>query len=469
VKPPSLPPRPAVLNDAAMVFLRLSGMTGVLAVLYAVFGRERAGLVLLGSLSIASLAAGITVALDRRPEVAILEPVPEGPPALHRVRRLYALPGPSATPIAGAAAVTLLAAATLWGPAVAIFGAIIGLGTAFSASAVVSGEQRGRTVEVLPVAIPVMVLFAIGSFMFLMSRILLAVPAHASTVVALVFAVLILGGAFFVANRPAVPSRVLLRALAVVGVLFLGGGLAAAAVGQRPEERKAGPPPVKLAAHNIKFDKSVLKLAADSPAVIDFKNEDTVPHNVDVTSDQAGTQSIFRQDPLPGPTTVQYKFTAPAAGHYFFHCDVHPNMTGAIDVAPTAGGAAEKQTATTAPATTKPAPAKSPPPSAKAAPPPPAGAGPTSGSVTAQGIAFVQKQLKLAANSPVVVHFDNADAGIPHNIDFTKDDAGNDVIFKGDITTGPTKTDYKFTTPGPGNYFFHCDVHPNMQGKLTIS
>src|SRR5437868_570822 len=253
MKPPSLPPRPTVLNDAAMVFLRLSGMAAALAVMYVVFARERAGFILLTSLSLAALAAGVIVVLDAHAEVAVLEPVPEGPPVTRRVRRLYALPGPTATPIAGAAAVTLLAAAALWGPAVGIAGVVVGLVTAFAASAIVSGEHRDRPVNLLPLAIPVMALFAIATFMFLMSRILLAVPAHASTVLAMVFAVLILGGAFFVANRPALPVRVLLRALGAIGVLFLGGGLAAAAVGQRPEERKAGPPPVNLVAHNIKF------------------------------------------------------------------------------------------------------------------------------------------------------------------------------------------------------------------------
>src|SRR5439155_12459406 len=231
MKPPSLPPRPTVRTDAAMVFLRLSGLAAALAVMYVVFARERAGFILLATLSLAALAAGVTVALSGHAEVAVLEAVPDGPPATRPVRRLYSLPAPTAMPMAGAAAVTLLVASTLWGPSVGIAGVVVGFVTIFAASATVSGEHRGRTVNLLPVAIPVLALFTIATFMFLMSRILLAVSADASTGIAMVLALTILAGAFFVANRPSIPTRVLARALGAIGILFLGGGLAAAAVG----------------------------------------------------------------------------------------------------------------------------------------------------------------------------------------------------------------------------------------------
>src|SRR5207237_1515353 len=149
-------------------FRRLSGMTAALAVMYVIFARERAGFLLLASLSLAALAAGVVVVLDASAEVAVPEPVAQGPPVTRPVRRLYALPGPTATPIGGAAAVTLLAAAALWGPAVGIAGVVIGLATAFAASAIVSGEHRNQPVNLLPLAIPLMALLSIAAFMLLM-------------------------------------------------------------------------------------------------------------------------------------------------------------------------------------------------------------------------------------------------------------------------------------------------------------
>src|SRR5205085_11395569 len=93
VKPPSLPPRPAVLTDPAMVFLRLCGLATALALPYVVFARERAGFILLGALAIAALGAGVAVVLSGRAEAATLEPAPEGPPVTRPVHRPYSLRG----------------------------------------------------------------------------------------------------------------------------------------------------------------------------------------------------------------------------------------------------------------------------------------------------------------------------------------------------------------------------------------
>src|SRR5438270_13576121 len=105
---PPMPPRPTFMNDAAMVFLRTSGLAALLCVLYIAFGNERTGFILLGALSIAALAAGVTVVLAYRDEAAVLETAPEGAPAAKPVR-YSPLPAPSATPPARAAAIALVA------------------------------------------------------------------------------------------------------------------------------------------------------------------------------------------------------------------------------------------------------------------------------------------------------------------------------------------------------------------------
>jgi plastocyanin len=460
-----MPPRPTFLNDAAMVFLRTSGLAALLCVLYIAFGNERAGFILLGALSIASLAAGVTVVLAYRDDAAVLEAAPEGAPAVRAVR-FSRLPAPSGTPVAAAAAIALLAAGMLYGPSITIVGVVVGLITVFVVTAVASGEHRNQALNLLPVAIPIVAFAAIGSFMFLMSRILLAVNADVSTGFAIVTAIAILAGGFLVANRPQVPTRTLVRSAAGLTVLFAAGGLAAYGVGQRPEERKAGPPPQTVVAKNIAFEQKHLHFEAGTAVTVDFKNEDVnVPHNIDFTTDQAGAQSFYKQDPLPGPISATYAFTAPKAGEYFYHCDVHPNMTGTVNVTG-AGGPEPGQVAapTTAPGKSTATTAEERTTTTKAAPSAPG----TSVDLVAKGVEWDRKTLTLKANSPVVIHFDNKDA-LPHNVDITTQEGGGNTILKQDPFSGPKEVDYRFTTPGPGKLYFVCDVHPNMKGTINVT
>jgi plastocyanin len=49
------------------------------------------------------------------------------------------------------------------------------------------------------------------------------------------------------------------------------------------------------------------------------------------------------------------------------------------------------------------------------------------------------------------------------------DDSFTQELFKGDIVVGPISVDYTFTAPAAGTYPFHCDVHPNMKGTVTVA
>ena len=449
-----------------MVFLRTAGLAAFLCLLYLVFGNERTGFILLGALSIASIAAGVTVVLAYRDQLAEeMATAPEEAPAVRAVR-FGPLPVESGTPVAGVAAIVLIATGLLYGVSLAVVGVVVGLLTVVVASAVAAGDHRGRPVNLLPLTIPLVAFAVIGSFMFLMSRILLAVNPHFSVVVAIGVAIFILMGGFLVANRPAVPTRTLVRAAGGLAILFAAGGLAAYGVGQRPEERKAGPPPQTVIAKNIAYTTKQLKVPAGAAVTVNFKNEDSVPHNIDFTVDQAGTQTFYKQDPLPGPISSTYSFTAPKAGTYYYHCDVHPNMTGTLSVTGTGGGepgqAASPSTTTgkTAETTAKPKETTT---TAKA------GGGPAgiTANLAAQNIEFDKKTLNFKANSSVVIHFDNKDS-VPHNIDITTDSGGSNTLYKQDPQTGPVLEDYNFKTPGPGTLYFHCDVHPNMKGTINV-
>jgi plastocyanin len=87
--------------------------------------------------------------------------------------------------------------------------------------------------------------------------------------------------------------------------------------------------------------------------------------------------------------------------------------------------------------------------------------------IAAQGLAFDTDELRFPPESEVGLRFLNQDTGIPHNVAIYQS-AGGEPIFQGEVITGPAETDYTFTTPAPGEYYFQCDVHPNMNGSVAV-
>jgi len=86
--------------------------------------------------------------------------------------------------------------------------------------------------------------------------------------------------------------------------------------------------------------------------------------------------------------------------------------------------------------------------------------------VIAKDIKFDQTELTATANTPFTIHFDNQDVSTPHNI-VIRDASGN-VVFTGDLITGPAQADYKVPALPAGDYPFVCQVHANMTGTLKV-
>jgi plastocyanin len=86
--------------------------------------------------------------------------------------------------------------------------------------------------------------------------------------------------------------------------------------------------------------------------------------------------------------------------------------------------------------------------------------------IAALNIAWEQTEVSAPAGKPFTIHFNNKDAGIPHNVAIK--DASGMEMFKGDIVTGPIETDYKVPALAAGTYQFVCTVHPNMVGTLKV-
>jgi cytochrome c oxidase subunit 2 len=102
-------------------------------------------------------------------------------------------------------------------------------------------------------------------------------------------------------------------------------------------------------------------------------------------------------------------------------------------------------------------------PSAQPSPPPSGAALPLSASTV---LSFEQSQLSAPAGAPFVIHFENRQAGIPHNV-WIKDAAGTDV-FQGPDVSGPGAADYNVPALAAASYTFYCHIHPNMTGTLEV-
>ena len=113
-------------------------------------------------------------------------------------------------------------------------------------------------------------------------------------------------------------------------------------------------------------------------------------------------------------------------------------------------------------------PAASPAASAGASPAASPVASPAAGIVnqTALNLAYGTAQLAAPAGTAFTLHFDNQESGLPHDIQI-KDASGN-LVFKGDMVTGPRAVDYAVPALAAGSYTFSCSIHPNMTGTLKV-
>lgn len=319
-----------------------------------------------------------------------------------------------------------------------------------------------------PVAIPILALFGMLILVFSASRILLAVSHAAASGIALFLALNILVGAALVSagrwvrNRPASFPLIVLA-----GVLFVAGGAVAMAIEAGQEEEPHGVA-VAIAAQGVAFVQTDVTVPSGEPLAIEFDNQDAgIDHNIHIFQGQDATgTSVFSGAVFPGVATQTYEVPALQPGAYFFQCDVHPNMVGTITAeegAEVSGGAGGPQ----------PAPGETGAGGGIPTPEPtPTGGEPgaTDADLTAVDLAFDPQELTVeVAGGEVSLVFENLDEGQAHNIVVldSSDDSG-EPIFEGEIITGPDSIEYSFEAPPPDDYYFYCQVHPQMTGTLTV-
>lgn len=190
---------------------------------------------------------------------------------------------------------------------------------------------------------------------------------------------------------------------------------------------------------------SCIQVSAGEPFQILFDNKDDAAqvgqHNIAIfTSASDLANPLFRGDLVSGPAQATYDVDALDEGQFFYHCDVHPQMTGTVLVTGASGGGG-------------------------------GGGGATStASVVAMGLAFDTSEIVIPAGTEFKLTMDNQDSGVPHNIAIYP--SANDLgtpLFRGDLITGVASIDYTVPALDAGTYYFQCDVHPTMAGTVTVA
>ena len=196
----------------------------------------------------------------------------------------------------------------------------------------------------LPLVIPLGALAVIAIVAIGFSRILLAVPKEAATMLAIVAAANVLGAFAYAALRPRM-QPVTMAELGVIVLYPLIIGLAIAqfdfgaehdtavaenaGAGAAAEEAAPAGPTTSITAEGLAFSVDTIVLEAKKPAKIEFENKDSAPHNIVIYEDDSLSKKIFDGEQITATSTT-YEFEAPKAGEYYFQCIVHPEMNGDV-------------------------------------------------------------------------------------------------------------------------------------------
>ncbi|MBW3595254.1 MAG: cupredoxin domain-containing protein [Actinobacteria bacterium] len=89
-------------------------------------------------------------------------------------------------------------------------------------------------------------------------------------------------------------------------------------------------------------------------------------------------------------------------------------------------------------------------------------------SITAENLEFNTDTLEFPADEETELEFANNDApSVPHNVAIYESEGGPDIFVGEEIPGGQTIT-YSVPAMEAGDYYFQCDVHPGMNGTVTV-
>ena len=88
---------------------------------------------------------------------------------------------------------------------------------------------------------------------------------------------------------------------------------------------------VDISADDLAFDANVIQATAGEAFTVTFTNNEGVPHNFSVYTEEGG-DAIAQGDIINQGETDEVEIEALEAGEYYFVCDLHPEMNGTLVV-----------------------------------------------------------------------------------------------------------------------------------------
>jgi plastocyanin len=347
-----------VFNAASKLYFTVAAIAVVVGFGYVVGNSDRVGFTALVVAGVAAVALGLAAYafVPREPLAAIGEE-----PAEVRPADTTDTAGASNWPLLGALALGLIAAGAASNAILILLGVVIGLVAAFSWLGQVWREHPSWTQDmtdrinerfVVPFGLPGTIFLLVGIGVISLSRLFLAVPREVAPFIGAGLAFALLGAFYLLSTRRI--ARPALASLATLGVaLVLGAGIAGATMGEREFHHESGEGEFRLVAENIEFDKDALDFPAATEVTLKFENKEAVPHNVSIYKSKGG-DVIFEGEILNNAGEADYEFETPAAGTYYFQCDVHPDqMNGTVNVTEAASSEPESGSNATTTSTTE--------------------------------------------------------------------------------------------------------------------
>ena len=88
--------------------------------------------------------------------------------------------------------------------------------------------------------------------------------------------------------------------------------------------------------------------------------------------------------------------------------------------------------------------------------------------LVAQNIAFSPAEMHVRVGTPIALHFEHRDAGVPHGLVLEAPTNPPTPLYTAEVVTGPTTQDALIPGLIAGAYRFTCQVHPNMSATLVV-